>query len=114
MDAEKPQVYKTLFRAAKAKLKLRLRVSIPGEEPVPAPTPVSAAPHSIPADTPPAGDMSSNDPTPQANVTPELVIARSPDSKAEQPSSPVSPPKAADHEEEAPVPHAFIARNSRH
>jgi next-to-BRCA1 protein 1 len=112
LDADKPQVYKTLFRAAKAKLKLRLRVSIPGEEPVPPPTSAPAAPHSIPAEAPPAREMSSNDPTPQANVTASLVIAHSPDSKAEQLPSPVSPPKVADNEEEAHVPQAFIARNN--
>ncbi|KAF2264943.1 hypothetical protein CC78DRAFT_532810 [Lojkania enalia] len=32
LDSDKPQVYKTLFRAAKAKLKLRLRASVVGEE----------------------------------------------------------------------------------
>lgn len=32
LDSNKPQVYKTLFRAAKAKLKLRLRATVPSRE----------------------------------------------------------------------------------
>ncbi|GME52823.1 Zz type zinc finger domain-containing protein [Neofusicoccum parvum] len=37
LDPENPQVYKTLFRAAKAKLKLRLRATIVNEQAQPAP-----------------------------------------------------------------------------
>jgi len=37
LDSDKPQVYKTLFRAAKAKLKLRLRATIPTPENEPLP-----------------------------------------------------------------------------
>lgn len=91
LDADKPHVYKTLFRAAKAKLKLRLKATIPGEHfepPVPAP------------------------PAPPAPVSP--VIARSPLPKME-PISPVSPPKPVepvDTEGEAPVPRSFSARQS--
>jgi next-to-BRCA1 protein 1 len=111
LDADKPQVYKTLFRAAKAKLKLRLRVSIPGEEPVPTPTPAPVAPQSTPAEAPPAQETSSADLT-QGNETDSLVIARSPDSKADAPVSSVSPLKATEKEEEAPVPQAFTTRQN--
>lgn len=85
LDAEKPQVYKTLFRAAKAKLKLRLRATVPGEQ-----AEASIAPAAAP-------------------VSP--VIARSPEAKLE-PVSPVSPPQPADAEGEAPLPQSFTARHA--
>ncbi|XP_014560644.1 hypothetical protein COCVIDRAFT_34281 [Bipolaris victoriae FI3] len=106
LDADKPQVYKTLFRAAKAKLKLRLRVSIPGEEPVPAPTPAPAAPQETPAE---AHETSSDDLTQEKVITPP-VIARSPDSKSIRSISSVLLPKANEKEQEAPVPQAFTTR----
>jgi next-to-BRCA1 protein 1 len=50
LDSDKPQIYKTLFRAAKAKLKLRLKATLVGEEleeqsePAP-PPPAHGLPH---------------------------------------------------------------------
>lgn len=87
LDADKPQVYKTLFRAAKAKLKLRLRATVPGEQTE----------------------------APIAPVSP--VIARSPAADASparlEPVSPVSPPKPVDVEGEAPLPRSFTARHGK-
>ncbi|KAI2482215.1 zz type zinc finger domain-containing protein [Pyrenophora tritici-repentis] len=113
LDADKPQVYKTLFRAAKAKLKLRLRATIPGEEP-PAAPPAAIPPHLVPGYVPSMHRMSTDTLIPQANATVSPVIARSPDAKPSPPLSPVSPPKAteAKAEEEAPIPQAFTARQS--
>jgi next-to-BRCA1 protein 1 len=90
LDADKPQVYKTLFRAAKAKLKLRLRATVPAEQ-------------------------SEQAELPMAPVSP--VIARSPNADATptklEPVSPVSPPKSGDVEDEAPLPCSFTARHGK-
>jgi len=118
LDADKPQVYKTLFRAAKAKLKLRLRATIPGEEPPvapqtapstapPAAPPAAIPPHLVPGYVPSMYRMSTDTLAPQANAPVSPVIARSPDAKPSPPLSPVSPPKAEEAEHEAPVPQAF-------
>ncbi|KAF1834410.1 hypothetical protein BDW02DRAFT_334041 [Decorospora gaudefroyi] len=110
LDADKPHVYKTLFRAAKAKLKLRLKATIPGEEPVPAPPAAPTSSHvTLPAYAPSIHRMSSDTLTPQANAPVSPVIARSPTAKL---SDAVSPLKAADSEGEAPVPQSFTARQS--
>ncbi|KAJ4304655.1 hypothetical protein N0V90_000181 [Kalmusia sp. IMI 367209] len=129
LDANKPQVYKTLFRAAKAKLKLRLRATIPSQETEPAPA-APPAPMQQPLSTPPSSlhRMSAETLTPR-RVEPTLaspVIARSPlpyptpapETKPEMPAqtSPISPlvANAADAEvkDEAPATHAFTARQS--
>ncbi|CAN9261504.1 unnamed protein product [Alternaria alternata] len=112
LDADKPQVYKTLFRAAKAKLKLRLRATVPGEEPVPAPAPAPMPPHTLPGYAPSVHRMSSDTLTPQGNAPVSPVIARSPDMEKKEAISPVSPPKTADADGEAPVPQAFTARQN--
>ncbi|KAL6709323.1 hypothetical protein ACN47E_001730 [Coniothyrium glycines] len=94
LDTSKPQVYKTLFRAAKAKLKLRLKATIPGEH------------FELPAPAPPA----SIDPSETFIVPVSPVIARSPLPNME-PVSPASPPQPQPVDEgEAPVPHAFATR----
>ncbi|KAL5113919.1 hypothetical protein ACEQ8H_008202 [Pleosporales sp. CAS-2024a] len=118
LDSDKPQVYKTLFRAAKAKLKLRLRATIPGDEAeaevssVPTPTP-----EAIPSAVPSLHRMSADTLRPQtldAPVSP--VIARSPAASSASPKheavSPILPPQPVDTEGEAPVPHAFAAHQS--
>ncbi|KAF2712886.1 hypothetical protein K504DRAFT_370190 [Pleomassaria siparia CBS 279.74] len=124
LDSDKPQVYKTLFRAAKAKLKLRLRATIPGREiePLP-PAPVQETishPQASPLHT-----MSAETLAPQVDVQTTPVIAHSPipppplstyrkpevDMVEESPVSPLVANKA-DAEGEAPVPHSFTARQS--
>ncbi|KAF2686211.1 hypothetical protein K458DRAFT_387213 [Lentithecium fluviatile CBS 122367] len=126
LDSNKPQVYKTLFRAAKAKLKLRLRATIAGQEkesePAPLPPP---PPASVPEPTSSAPSslhrMSAETLSPPRVAQVSPVIARSPvtfvDEKkpeAAAATSPVSPiaPKTADAEVkgEAPVPRSFVAR----
>jgi next-to-BRCA1 protein 1 len=120
LDADKPQIYKTLFRAAKAKLKLRLRAHVPGDqfEP-PMPPPPAAAPAAAPAAIPAANDsfrMSAETLTPHA-VAPVApvspLIVRSPDAPKFEAVSPVSPPQPEDAKDEAPVPQSFTARQSR-
>ncbi|KAF9741816.1 hypothetical protein PMIN03_002049 [Paraphaeosphaeria minitans] len=119
LDANKPQVYKTLFRAAKAKLKLRLRATIPGQENELAPAPPSA-PVQQPLSTPPSSLHRMSAETlspPRAEATlPPPLIARSSTlfCTSSQPmpaqTSPVSPLVAdAEIEAEAPVPHSFTA-----
>jgi len=115
LDSEKPQVYKTLFRAAKAKLKLRLRATIPSEQQdvtdsVPQqPEPVPAAPVAT-LEAPSAETL------PVAPVSPvrmSPVIACSPIPPKFEPVSPVSPPKPVDAAaDEAPLPRSFTARKS--
>jgi next-to-BRCA1 protein 1 len=121
LDADKPQVYKTLFRAAKAKLKLRLKATIPGEE-----EPVIALPAAptfshvtLPSGVPSMHHrLSAETLAPQAHAPVSPAIARSPKAKLDEPASPVSPPKAADAqaeaEGEAPVPQSFTARQGKH
>jgi next-to-BRCA1 protein 1 len=120
LDANKPQVYKTLFRAAKAKLKLRLRATIPGQEvepavaapPAPVQQPLSAPPsslHRMSAET-------LSPPRAEATLPPPLIAHSSPlFSSPPQPApvmaaqtSPVSPLVAdAEVKGEAPVPQPF-------
>ncbi|KAF1919023.1 hypothetical protein BDU57DRAFT_490926 [Ampelomyces quisqualis] len=111
LDSNTPQVYKTLFRAAKAKLKLRLRASIPGENPEVPPAGLVSVRRQAVAHVREQMQKAASD----APVSP--VIARSPtgnlpaDVKFE-PISPVSPPEPADVGEEAPLPRSFTARQS--
>ncbi|OAG06422.1 uncharacterized protein CC84DRAFT_1164689 [Paraphaeosphaeria sporulosa] len=119
LDANKPQVYKTLFRAAKAKLKLRLRATIPGQENEPAPAPPSAPVHQ-PLSTPPSSlhRMSAetlSPPRAEATLPPPLIahsstlFSTASQSMAAQ-TSPVSPVVAdAEVKGEAPVPRPFTA-----
>ncbi|KAF2114634.1 hypothetical protein BDV96DRAFT_600592 [Lophiotrema nucula] len=115
LDSDKPQVYKTLFRAAKAKLKLRLRASIVGQEPEPAPV----APLIPVQETAPSSHLSSlhrlsSDTLTPQRTAPAIVRSPSPPPQIVQqaPLSPVSPlmPTKVDAEGEAPVPHPFPAR----
>ncbi|KAI4960788.1 hypothetical protein J4E86_002413 [Alternaria arbusti] len=112
LDADKPQVYKTLFRAAKAKLKLRLRATVPGEEPVAAPAPTPAPNHVVRHYQPTAHPVSTETLTPLGGAPVSPVIARSPEIKPTESTSPVSPPTTVDANGEAPVPQAFTARQS--
>ncbi|KAF2476873.1 uncharacterized protein BDR25DRAFT_338992 [Lindgomyces ingoldianus] len=127
LDSDKPQVYKTLFRAAKAKLKLRLRATLPDDESEPAseplpppvqeplPTTQPSSLHRMSADT-----LSPQDP-PQASP----VIAHSPMASRVLMSTYETSPAGStsrfslasplmankpDAEGEAPVPHPFPAR----
>lgn len=118
LDADKPQVYKTLFRAAKAKLKLRLKATIPGdsfETPLQAPPALSQ--EHVPNVMPELHRLSSETLTPQGIALVSPVIARSPvanDSAPKfEPVSPESPAQPADTEGEAPVPRSFTARESK-
>ncbi|KAF2449953.1 hypothetical protein P171DRAFT_351305 [Karstenula rhodostoma CBS 690.94] len=115
LDANKPQVYKTLFRAAKAKLKLRLRATIPGQEPEPAPA-APPAPVQQPLSTPPSSlhRMSAetlSPPRAEATLPPPLIAHSSTlFSTASQPTvAQVSPvfPLVAEVKDEAPVPRPF-------
>jgi len=123
LDSDKPQVYKTLFRAAKAKLKLRLRATVVGEEkerpPVPAPAPAEHAPKAAiyqhradttyPQGIPQASPVIAHSPLPP----PPLSTYRKPEVETVQ-DSPVSPIMShkADSEGEAPVPRPFTARGA--
>tara|TARA_R110002003_G_scaffold1005_3_gene21979 strand:+ start:16657 stop:17148 length:492 start_codon:yes stop_codon:yes gene_type:complete len=117
LDSDKPQVYKTLFRAAKAKLKLRLKATIPGEQPeTPAFVPAAPVLEAVPT-LPSLHRMSADTLRPQTIAPVSPVIARStsgptPAHKFE-PVSPVSPQKPADAEGEAPLPRSFTARQSK-
>ncbi|KAH5370053.1 hypothetical protein HBI81_039540 [Parastagonospora nodorum] len=116
LDSDKPQVYKTLFRAAKAKLKLRLRATIPGEQTeVPTFAP-AAKPEAIPSFVPSLHRMSADTLRPQTAAPVSPVIARSPAGNTApakfEPISPVSPPKPVDAEGEAPLPRSFTTRQS--
>lgn len=126
LDSEKPQVYKTLFRAAKAKLKLRLRATLvqdendpalapPAPEPVQVPSPDGSSLHRLSADTlapavtqaPPAPPYLPSPPRP-------LSMYQKPTVEPVEPS-PVSPlaPSKPKVEAEAPVPQPFQARQRR-
>lgn len=117
LDSDKPQIYKTLFRAAKAKLKLRLKATIPGDQfelPTPAPPatfqetarplPQHGSLHRLSAETL----------APQAIAPVSPAIARSPSSNVSAPKpdsvSPVSPPQPETVVKE--LPHSFTARQS--
>ncbi|ORY01119.1 hypothetical protein BCR34DRAFT_575209 [Clohesyomyces aquaticus] len=111
LDADKPQVYKTLFRAAKAKLKLRLRATLPNDEneqttsaPAPLPSLEPAPMPSLRAD-PPASPVIACTPMP-----PPPAPAYT--NESTERLSPISPLVAAktETETEAPVPHPFHAR----
>lgn len=117
LDSEKPQVYKTLFRAAKAKLKLRLRATIPGEQPeVPAFAPTRSL-EATPSDVPSLHRVSADTLRPHTVAPVSPVIARSPETSPSvakfEPISPVSPPKPVDAEGEAPLPRSFTARQGK-
>ncbi|KAF2798124.1 hypothetical protein K505DRAFT_121564 [Melanomma pulvis-pyrius CBS 109.77] len=120
LDSDKPQVYKTLFRAAKAKLKLRLRATIPGQEFGPLPSgPVfehqGSSLHRMSADTlapqvvAQVAPVIAHSPMPP----PPLSTYKKPEVETAQ-VSPVSPlmSKKADVEGEAPLPHPFTARQN--
>jgi next-to-BRCA1 protein 1 len=113
LDSDKPQVYKTLFRAAKAKLKLRLRATIPGDAHVAPPAPPAATQEPIPSPLASLHRMSSDTLTPQAAAPVSPVIAHSPSADPPapkfEPISPISPAKQATAEGEAPVPRPFSA-----
>jgi next-to-BRCA1 protein 1 len=112
LDSDKPQVYKTLFRAAKAKLKLRLKATVPGEQiETPAPTATVTA-EAMPTYVPGLHRLSEETLRPQTVAPVSPVIARSPAAKPE-PVSPVSPAKSVDAEGEAPLPRSFTARQSK-
>jgi next-to-BRCA1 protein 1 len=124
LDSDKPQVYKTLFRAAKAKLKLRLRATVPGEQPEAPAAPTTdtheAAPlyvPTMPTYVPELHRLSADTLKPQTVAPFSPVIARSPDANPPaakfEPVSPVSPPKSVDVEGEAPLPRSFTARQSK-
>ncbi|KAF1993086.1 hypothetical protein P154DRAFT_528042 [Amniculicola lignicola CBS 123094] len=110
LDADKPQVYKTLFRAAKAKLKLRLRATVPGEEPA-AP---AAAPPAVAPEVRSLHRMSADTLAPQAPAHVSPVIAHSPlpphihaalqaIAKPEAEATPTSPPSYAKDATPSPV-----------
>ncbi|KAF2635683.1 hypothetical protein P280DRAFT_410991 [Massarina eburnea CBS 473.64] len=123
LDSNKPQVYKTLFRAAKAKLKLRLRASVPVQENIPAP--VAPAAPAAPIQERPSSQprslhrLSCHTLTPQHNAPVEAPVEAPAEAPVEAPAdtvpSPVLPPapKTADAEVlgEAPVPRPFPARH---
>ncbi|KAF2865292.1 hypothetical protein BDV95DRAFT_612872 [Massariosphaeria phaeospora] len=126
LDSDKPQVYKTLFRAAKAKLKLRLKATILGQE-EPEPTPAAPLEELTPA--PPASSlhrMSTDTLTPQAVAQVSPVIAHSPmppptvstykkpqvESEEASPVSPLANKAEVEDEAEAPVPRSFTARKA--
>ena len=113
LDSDKPQIYKTLFRAAKAKLKLRLRAHVPGDqfELPPPPPPPAAAPAAVPAAVE-SFRMSAETLTPHAAAPVSPLIVRSPDAPKFEAVSPVSPPQPEDTKDEAPLPRSFTARQS--
>ncbi|KAH7082145.1 hypothetical protein FB567DRAFT_530672 [Paraphoma chrysanthemicola] len=115
LDSDKPQVYKTLFRAAKAKLKLRLKATIPGEQPEVPSAPAAPVAEPLPS-LPSLHRMSADTLRPQTIAPMMPVIVRSPSGPTPvhkfEPVSPVSPLKAADAEDEAPLPRSFTARQS--
>lgn len=128
LDADKPQVYKTLFRAAKAKLKLRLKATVVGEEEEAPSVPAHIPVHMLqPISSHHASSlhrMSTDTLAPRAPEPVSPVIARSPilpppfstykkpEVEAVQ-DSPVSPVMTQNVDEgEAPVPRSFTARQS--
>ncbi|KAF2194972.1 hypothetical protein K469DRAFT_722361 [Zopfia rhizophila CBS 207.26] len=126
LDSEKPQVYKTLFRAAKAKLKLRLRATLVSEENKPSPA-SPPAPAQEPLLRPyvnslnrlsatstlsPPGPAQASPVIAHSPIPPRLLAAyQKPEVETAQ-VSPVSPLMAnkADNDSEAPLPHPFPAR----
>lgn len=117
LDSDKPQVYKTLFRAAKAKLKLRLKATIPGEQPeLPTPAPPAPAREVMPSPPSSLHRLSTATLIPHSIAPISPVIAHSPGANPPapkfEPISPVSPSKPVEAEDEAPVPRSFTARQS--
>jgi next-to-BRCA1 protein 1 len=117
LESDKPQVYKTLFRAAKAKLKLRLRATIPGEQPEAPSSAPTASNNAMPGYVPVFHRLSADTLSPQSVAPISPVIARSPGADAPaakfEPVSPESPLKSVDAEGEAPLPRSFTARQSK-
>jgi next-to-BRCA1 protein 1 len=105
LESDKPQVYKTLFRAAKAKLKLRLRATIPGEQPEAPSSAPTASNNAMPGYVPVFHRLSADTLSPQSVAPISPVIARSPGADA--------PLKSVDAEGEAPLPRSFTARQSK-
>jgi next-to-BRCA1 protein 1 len=105
LDSDKPQVYKTLFRAAKAKLKLRLKATIPSDEAeVAALIPIDPPTHeAMPSPIPLLHRMSAETLTPQPIAPVSPIIVRTPEAA----------PKPVDSEGEAPLPRSFTARQSK-
>jgi hypothetical protein len=94
LESDKPQIYKTLFRAAKAKLKLRLRATVPGEQPEApvlglAPSP-EAVPQVLSLERPSADTLRPQTVAPVSPVIVRSPVANPPAPKFE-PVSPVSP-----------------------
>jgi next-to-BRCA1 protein 1 len=116
---DSPQVYKTLFRAAKAKLKLRLRATLVGEDPE-APRFGAPIPGPIWDDILPPNYRMSTDtlsPAGAAHVSPPsnhmpMPPAPVPEVAQVSPISPLASIKATT-EDEAPLPPTFSARPSR-
>jgi len=113
LKTDEPQVYKTLYRAAKAKLKLRLKASIPGEVwDTPAPPPPAPAPENLPNPLPSLHRMSSCTLATQPDAPISPAIAQSTwagHTVHKFKSVNVSPPKPDESEGEAPVPQSFAA-----
>ncbi|KAF2488519.1 hypothetical protein BU16DRAFT_587026 [Lophium mytilinum] len=135
LDSENAQVYKTLFRAAKAKLKLRLRAIIVAQDaepsasaPAPVPVPAAQAPSSrysldapsfttlpgVPALSPPTVVRSCVPPRPAGAYNYSRMAAfNKAMSEMNQLATPQQPAAdKADAEGEAPVPRAFTAREN--
>ncbi|KAK8255533.1 hypothetical protein HDK77DRAFT_370223 [Phyllosticta capitalensis] len=125
LDPENPQVYKTLFRAAKAKLKLRLRATVLSD-PNTAPPPVELPVRTLPLSMPPLAPRSQSKTNPQeesskanrasqqqnnTGTIPLYPYARLPafhktDMKTALPSG-----NPAERTGEAPVPQPFVHRS---
>ncbi|KAH9873160.1 hypothetical protein J1614_005558 [Plenodomus biglobosus] len=117
LRTDNAQVYKTLFRAAKAKLKLRLKASIPGEVwDAPAPPPPASMDEQQPSPLPSIHRSSAETLAPEGGAPISSALAQSPNTRAPapkfEPISPSSPTKLADTEGEAPVPRSFTARHT--
>ena len=115
LDSDKPQVYKTLFRAAKAKLKLRLRATIPGEQPeTPAFVPTVPAQEATPS---PIDNLMKR--LAEAEAKPAVspispIIVHSPESPSRVTRLNIDPAKLASIESEsAPMPRSYTARKSK-
>ncbi|KAF2840009.1 hypothetical protein M501DRAFT_931424 [Patellaria atrata CBS 101060] len=103
LDPENPQVFKTLFRAAKAKLKLRLRATLPSSD---------SSPASIPSPTPqPTEKLAENaTPPPIVSSTPRTSTGPAQTTvKTREP--PTAEPKFGSGDE-APTPRPFTARDN--
>ncbi|KAK7542146.1 uncharacterized protein J3D65DRAFT_547966 [Phyllosticta citribraziliensis] len=106
LDPENPQVYKTLFRAAKAKLKLRLRATVINDPNDKTEDDISSSPS-----TPEIAQRTMPPPQNNTGTIPLYPYARLPafhktDMKTSLPSS----SSAAERNSEAPVPQPFVPR----